>query len=97
MMTKNLPSKLFNSAARNLSGVELHDFNCGLKAYRKQVVKSVDVYGIYTDGFLFWQQMQVSKNTENQFSIKQDLTELLNLGQKDLSVVFRFNYAMVCK
>jgi len=45
VMTKNLPSKLFNSAARNLSGVELHDFNCGLKAYRKQVVKSVDVYG----------------------------------------------------
>lgn len=45
VMTKNLPSKLFNSAARNLSGVQLHDFNCGLKAYRKQVVKSVDVYG----------------------------------------------------
>lgn len=45
VMTKNLPSKVFNSAARKLSGVQLHDFNCGLKAYRKQVVKSVDVYG----------------------------------------------------
>ncbi|SFI47792.1 glycosyltransferase family 2 protein [Halpernia frigidisoli] len=45
VMTKNLPSKLFNSAARKLSGVELHDFNCGLKAYKKQVVKSIDVYG----------------------------------------------------
>ena len=45
VMTKNLPSKLFNAAARNLSGVELHDFNCGLKAYRKSVVKAVDVYG----------------------------------------------------
>ena len=45
VMTKNLPSKLFNSAARKLSGVELNDFNCGLKAYRKQVVKSVDIYG----------------------------------------------------
>ncbi|MGV4413687.1 glycosyltransferase family 2 protein [Chryseobacterium sp. T1] len=45
VMTKNLPSKLFNGAARKLSGVELHDFNCGLKAYRKQVVKSIDVYG----------------------------------------------------
>lgn len=44
-VTKNLPSKLFNSAARKLSGVELHDFNCGLKAYKKQVVKSIDVYG----------------------------------------------------
>ncbi|MCZ2082928.1 MULTISPECIES: glycosyltransferase family 2 protein [unclassified Kaistella] len=45
VMTKNMPSKLFNAAARKLSGVELHDFNCGLKAYRKQVVKSIDVYG----------------------------------------------------
>lgn len=45
VMTKNLPSKLFNGAARKLSGVYLHDFNCGLKAYKKQVVKSIDVYG----------------------------------------------------
>nr|WP_315032177.1 glycosyltransferase family 2 protein [uncultured Chryseobacterium sp.] len=45
VMTKNVPSKLFNAAARKVSGVELHDFNCGLKAYRKQVVKSIDVYG----------------------------------------------------
>lgn len=45
VVTKNLPSKLFNAAARKVSGVYLHDFNCGLKAYRKQVVKSIDVYG----------------------------------------------------
>ncbi|MGV8914719.1 MAG: glycosyltransferase family 2 protein [Kaistella sp.] len=45
VMTKNIPSKLFNSAARKVSGVSLHDFNCGLKAYKKQVVKSIDVYG----------------------------------------------------
>ncbi|WP_292009791.1 glycosyltransferase family 2 protein [Chryseobacterium sp.] len=45
VMTKNLPSKLFNTAARKVSGVDLHDFNCGLKAYKKQVVKSIDVYG----------------------------------------------------
>ncbi|MDR6458304.1 glycosyltransferase involved in cell wall biosynthesis [Chryseobacterium vietnamense] len=45
VMTKNIPSKLFNAAARKVSGVYLHDFNCGLKAYKKQVVKSVDVYG----------------------------------------------------
>lgn len=45
VMTKNIPSKLFNAAARKVSGVSLHDFNCGLKAYRKQVVKSIDVYG----------------------------------------------------
>ena len=43
--SKNLPSKLFNSAARITSGLKLHDFNCGLKAYKKEVVKSIDVYG----------------------------------------------------
>jgi len=44
-LTKNLPSKLFNAAARKSSGIKLHDFNCGLKSYRKKVVKSVEVYG----------------------------------------------------
>ncbi len=43
--TKNIPSKLFNSLARGVSGIKLHDFNCGLKAYRKKVVKSIEVYG----------------------------------------------------
>jgi len=43
--TKNIPSKLFNAAARKSSGIKLHDFNCGLKAYRKKVVKSIEVYG----------------------------------------------------
>ena len=44
-VTKNLPSKLFNAAARKMSGIKLNDFNCGLKAYRSKVVKSVEVYG----------------------------------------------------
>jgi len=44
-LTKNLPSKLFNAAARRMSGIRLHDFNCGLKAYKRKVVKSVEVYG----------------------------------------------------
>ena len=43
--TKNLPSKLFNWAARKTSGVKLHDFNCGLKAYNKDVIKNIDVNG----------------------------------------------------
>ena len=43
--TKNIPSKLFNAAARASSGIVLHDFNCGLKSYRKKVVKSIEVYG----------------------------------------------------
>lgn len=45
VLTKNLPSKLFNAAARKTSGLKLHDFNCGLKAYNKAVVKNIDVYG----------------------------------------------------
>lgn len=45
VITKNLPSKLFNWAARKTSGVKLHDFNCGLKSYRKNVVKHIDVNG----------------------------------------------------
>ncbi|MCW3088192.1 MAG: glycosyl transferase family 2 [Sediminibacterium sp.] len=44
-LTKNIPSKLFNAVARANSGIQLHDFNCGLKAYRKKVVKSIEVYG----------------------------------------------------
>ncbi|KYP15896.1 glycosyltransferase family 2 protein [Flavihumibacter sp. CACIAM 22H1] len=44
-LTKNLPSKFFNAATRRVSGIYLHDFNCGLKAYRKKVVKSIEVYG----------------------------------------------------
>lgn len=44
-LAKNLPSKLFNATTRMISGIKLHDFNCGLKAYRKNVVKSIEVYG----------------------------------------------------
>ena len=44
-ISKNMPSKLFNWAARKTSGVKLHDFNCGLKAYHKDVVKNIDVSG----------------------------------------------------
>jgi|SRR5690625_44199 len=45
LWTKNLPSKLFNWVARRMSGLPLHDFNCGLKAYRSEVVHSIEVYG----------------------------------------------------
>lgn len=44
-LTKNVPSKIYNAATRRMSGVKLHDMNCGLKAYRKEVVKSIEVYG----------------------------------------------------
>ena len=42
---KNLPSKLFNWAARSISGIKLHDFNCGLKVYKKEVIRNIEVYG----------------------------------------------------
>lgn len=44
-LTKNLPSKLYNAVNRRVSGIKLHDMNCGLKAYRRNVVKSIEVYG----------------------------------------------------
>ena len=45
VLSKNLPSKLFNATARLISGIKLHDFNCGLKAYKGKVVKSIEIYG----------------------------------------------------
>ena len=44
-LTKNLPSKLYNWAARKVTGIHLHDMNCGIKAYRREVVKNIEVYG----------------------------------------------------
>ena len=44
-ITKTIPTKLFNAATRSMSGIQLNDFNCGLKAYRHDVVKTIEVYG----------------------------------------------------
>ena len=44
-LTKNIPSKIYNWAARRVTGIKLHDMNCGLKAYRREVVKDIEVYG----------------------------------------------------
>jgi len=44
-ITKTIPTKLYNWAARRLTGIYLHDFNCGLKAYKNEVVKSIELYG----------------------------------------------------
>lgn len=43
--TKNIPSKLYNATARKVTGIKLHDMNCGLKAYRNEVIKDIEVYG----------------------------------------------------
>ena len=44
-LTKNLPSKLYNATARWITGIKLHDMNCGLKAYKNEVIKNIEVYG----------------------------------------------------
>lgn len=44
-ISKTIPTKLYNAVTRRMSGINLHDFNCGLKAYRHDVIKSVEVYG----------------------------------------------------
>jgi glycosyltransferase involved in cell wall biosynthesis len=43
--TKNLPSRFYNWSTRRMSGIKLHDFNCGLKAYKRKVIKSIEIYG----------------------------------------------------
>jgi glycosyltransferase involved in cell wall biosynthesis len=45
VLTKNIPSKFFNAVTRKMSGIHLHDFNCGLKAYKNEVIKAIEVYG----------------------------------------------------
>jgi glycosyltransferase involved in cell wall biosynthesis len=44
-LTKNIPSKIYNATARKVTGLNLHDMNCGLKAYRNEVIKNIEVYG----------------------------------------------------
>lgn len=44
-LTKNIPSKIYNATARKVTGLKLHDMNCGLKAYRNEVIKNIEVYG----------------------------------------------------
>lgn len=44
-ITKTIPTKIYNWAARKLTGIQLHDFNCGLKAYKYEVIKSIEIYG----------------------------------------------------
>ena len=45
VVTKNIPSKFFNAVTRKMSGIKLHDFNCGLKAYKNELIKNIEVYG----------------------------------------------------
>ncbi len=63
-ITKTLPSKLFNYITSLASGIKLHDFNCGLKAYRKEVIKTVNVYGEmhrYIPALAYWEGFKVTE------------------------------------
>jgi len=63
-LTKTIPSKLFNYTTRKLSGIKIHDFNCGLKAYRKDVIKAIPVYGElhrYLPVLSHWQGFKVGE------------------------------------
>lgn len=92
MITKNIPSKLFNAAARKTSGLKLHDFNCGLKAYKSEVIKAVKVSGemhryipvlAKNEGFIKIGekvvQHQVRKYGETKFGIERFVNGFLDL------------------
>jgi glycosyltransferase involved in cell wall biosynthesis len=97
VLTKNLPSKLYNATVRCMTGISLHDFNCGLKAYKRQVIKSIEVYGEmhrYIPVLAKWAgfkrigekvvQHQERKYGETKFGIERFLRGPLDL----LSVIF---------
>ena len=58
-LSKNLPSKLYNWTARKVTGIKLHDMNCGLKAYRREVIKNIEVYGGCTDIYSSLQKRRI--------------------------------------
>ena len=63
-LSKTIPSKLFNFTTSKLTGIKIHDFNCGLKAYKKQVIKEIPVYGElhrYLPVLAHWQGYKVGE------------------------------------
>lgn len=97
VLSKNLPSKFFNWTARIMSGIKLHDFNCGLKAYKNKVVKSIEVYGDmhrYIPVLAKWAGFnkigeKVVKHQERKFGVTKFGLERFIRGPLDLlSVIF---------
>ena len=88
--SKNLPSKLFNWAARKTSGIKLNDFNCGIKVYKKDVVKNIELHlETCTGTFLFWLKMQGFQNwRKRQLNTKLENTVQPNLEWNVLLEVF---------
>jgi glycosyltransferase involved in cell wall biosynthesis len=97
---KTMPSKLFNAVTSRVSGIKLHDFNCGLKAYRRDVVKSVQIYGDmhrYIPALAHWEGFRVTeipvqhhprKYGVSKFGAKRLVTGFLDL----LTVLFTTKY-----
>lgn len=86
-LSKTLPTKLFNATARKVSGIKnLHDFNCGLKAYRKDVVKHIEVYGEMHRYIPIWQKTPDSRKSVKRWYITRHAsTALPNSGSTALS------------
>lgn len=85
VITKNIPSKLFNWAARKTSGVKLHDFNCGLKAFNQKVVKTIEVSGeMHRYIPVLAKNAGFSDITEKWCSTKPENMAPLNLERNDL-------------
>ena len=96
-LTKNIPSKFYNWTVRRISGIHLHDFNCGLKAYRSDVVKSIELYGDmhrYIPVLAKWAGFQrigekVVKHQERKYGVSKFGIERFIRGPLDLmSVLF---------
>lgn len=96
-LTKNIPSKFYNWTVRRMSGIPLHDFNCGLKAYRSDVVKSIELYGDmhrYIPVLAKWAGFQrigekVVKHQERKYGVSKFGIERFIRGPLDLmSVLF---------
>lgn len=99
-ITKTAPSKLFNATTRLLTGIKIHDFNCGLKAYRQEVIKAIPVYGElhrYLPVLAHWQGFKVGeiivqhhprKHGKTKFGIRRFLSGFFDL----LTVLFLTKY-----
>jgi len=94
-ITKTVPTKLYNWAARRMSGIKLHDFNCGLKAYKQDVIKSIEVYGEmhrYIPVIAKWAGFdkigeKVVKHQERKFGVTKFGIERFINGPLDLLVI----------
>lgn len=100
-LSKTIPTKLFNWATRRMSGVQLHDFNCGLKAYKGEVVKNIEVFGemhryipfiAHKEGFRRIGEKEVKHHARKHGKTKFGLNRFINgfLDLLTISFIFRF-------